>query len=67
MKTGTPTGTVYVSLRRKQARAKRRRREEQRWAAKAGPVTVTYREILPNDREILPTSDANDCGGNRQS
>lgn len=54
MKTGTPTGTVYMSPRRKQARARRMRREEQRWAAKSGPVTVTYREILPNNREILP-------------
>lgn len=67
MRTGTPTGTVYTSPRRKQARARCRRREEAEWAARSGPVTVTYREILPSDREILPKSAATDCDGNSQS
>ena len=56
MKTGAPTGTVYMSPRRRQVRIKQRRREEQRWAARSGPVTVTNREILPDYREILPIS-----------
>ena len=55
MKTGTSTGTVYVSPSRARRLAQKRRREEREWAARSGPVTVTYREILPNDREILPS------------
>jgi hypothetical protein len=40
MKQGTSTGTVLRSPERRKREAKRRRRQEARWAAKSGPVVV---------------------------
>jgi hypothetical protein len=40
IKTGGQTTSVEVSPARRRRLAQRRRREEARWAAKAGPVTV---------------------------
>lgn len=40
-KQGTPTGTVYTSPARSKRIAAARRRQEARWAARSGPVTIT--------------------------
>ncbi len=39
---GSLGGRIEMSKRRKAARERARRREEQRWAELAGPVTVRY-------------------------
>jgi hypothetical protein len=41
-RTGTTTGGIEVSARWRRKQAARRRREEAEWAAKSGPVTVTF-------------------------
>jgi hypothetical protein len=43
-KPGTSMGGLEETPARKKRRAKARKREEQRWAAKSGPVTVYYRD-----------------------
>jgi hypothetical protein len=42
-KTGTAMGGLEETPERKKRRAKARKRQEKRWAAKAGPVKVYYR------------------------
>lgn len=42
MKTGVSTGGVEVSPARARRNAKARKRQEQRWARKCGPVTVRF-------------------------
>ena len=52
MRRHTATGTSSVtgsSPARRKARAEARRREEQRWAAMAGPVTVTSIDSKGNE------------------
>jgi hypothetical protein len=39
---------------RKKRRAKARKRKEQRWAAKAGPVTVYYRDSETGEEREQP-------------
>jgi hypothetical protein len=41
---------------RKKRRAKARKREEQRWAAKAGPMKVYYRDPATGDGRKQPPS-----------
>jgi hypothetical protein len=43
-KTGTPIGGLSESPERKKRRAKARKRQEQRWAAKASPVKIYFQD-----------------------
>lgn len=54
---GTATGSVEVSPERRRRHAVRRKREEARWAAKAGPVTVTRTDASPEAEASGPEDD----------
>lgn len=41
-KTGVPTGGMEYSPQRRKRRAQRRKAEDKRWAALAGPVVVSH-------------------------
>jgi hypothetical protein len=43
---GASMGGLEVTPARRKREAKRRKRQEQAWSAKAGPVTVTFKPSL---------------------
>jgi hypothetical protein len=54
-KIGTSMGGLEETPARKKRRAKARKRQEERWAAKAGPVKVYYRKpVTGEEREGPP-------------
>jgi hypothetical protein len=54
-KSGTSMGWVNESPARKKRRAKARKAQEARWAAKAGPLKVYYRDpVTGEEREQQP-------------
>jgi hypothetical protein len=56
-KMGTSMGGLEVAPARKKRREKQRRAQEQRWAAKAGPVKVYYRDPVSGEElERPPTT-----------
>jgi len=55
-KPGTSMGGLEETPARKKRRAKARKREEQRWAAKAGPMKVYYRDPATGDGRKQPPS-----------
>ncbi len=60
-KVGTSTGGLEETPARKKRRAKARKRQEERWAAKSGPVTVYYRDpVTGEEREQPPEKPVTD-------
>jgi hypothetical protein len=55
-KPGVSMGGLEETPARKKRRAKVRKREEQRWAAKAGPVKVYYRDSETGEEREQPPS-----------
>jgi hypothetical protein len=53
-KTGTSMGWINEPPARKKRRAKARNAQEQRWAAKAGPVKVYYRDPVSGAESEQP-------------
>jgi hypothetical protein len=49
-------GGLEVTPARKKRRAKARKAEEQRWAAKAGPVKAYYRDPVTGEESEKPAS-----------
>jgi hypothetical protein len=55
-KPGVSMGGLEETPARKKRRTKARRREEQRWAAKAGPVTIYHRDSETGEEREPPAS-----------
>ena len=53
MKSGTSTGSIVESPRRKKRRAKERAAEEARWASLNGPVKTWVDPSVRRDREPI--------------
>jgi hypothetical protein len=53
-KTGTSMGWIKETPGRKKRRAKARKGQEERWAAKAGPLKVYYREPATGEERKQP-------------
>jgi hypothetical protein len=56
-KIGTTMGGLEETPERKKRRAKARKKQEQRWAAKSGPVKVYYRDPVTGEEREQPPSD----------
>jgi hypothetical protein len=56
-KSGTPMSGVQETPERKKRRAKARKRQDKRWAAKSGPVKIYYRDPVTGEEREKPPSD----------
>jgi hypothetical protein len=56
-KIGTPMGGLEETPARKKRRAKARRRQEERWAAKAGTVEIYYRGPVSGEEGERPPAE----------
>ena len=57
-KTGTSMGGLDETPERTKRRVKARKKQEQRWAAKSGPVKVYYRDPVTGEEREQPAPDA---------
>jgi hypothetical protein len=53
-KSGTAMGGLDESPGRKKRRAKAQKRQEERWAAKAGPLKIYYRDPVTGEEREQP-------------